>query len=190
MGNRKRVRRLSRYRENKYPALRRTGYYVTSDETPEYNCIAYAAGDETRKWGWPPCLPGWYWPPGAQPGGSIDALKSAFEAVGFAQCAADDSERGFEKVALYANGDGGWEHAAKQLPNGEWSSKLGDWEDIRHIKVNAFAGSDYGLAVYYMKRPIKETGCDETKAQADEGGQIREQDAQEPAPHAGAAHLR
>ena len=38
--------------EAAFPALVGTGYFVTSPATPEYNCIAWAAG-ETDRWWWP-----------------------------------------------------------------------------------------------------------------------------------------
>jgi len=63
-------------------------------------------------------------------------------------------EEGFEKIALYTFG-GEPTHAAKQLPDGRWKSKLGDWEDIEHNTVKAVEDdSMYGEAVQYMKRPI------------------------------------
>jgi hypothetical protein len=47
-------------------------------------------------------------------------------------------------------------HAAKQLPDGRWKSKLGDFEDIEHNTVKAVEDDYcYGTVVQYMKRPIK-----------------------------------
>jgi hypothetical protein len=47
-----RVRRLSSFRENTFPELRRLGYCVSSEENSNYNCIAYAAGVTNTRW-WP-----------------------------------------------------------------------------------------------------------------------------------------
>jgi len=33
-----------------------------SESTPAYNCIAWAAGDNQKRW-WPADLADWWWPP-------------------------------------------------------------------------------------------------------------------------------
>lgn len=99
-------------------------------------------------------LPGYYWPPGADRGEGEDSLKTAFEAIGYEACVGGDLEAGYEKVALYINELGFWTHAAKQESNGEWSSKLGNEEDIRHPHPHCFGGSAYGNVVYFMRRAV------------------------------------
>jgi hypothetical protein len=42
-------------------------------------------------------------------------------------------------------------HAARQLPNGRWSSKLGKLEDIEHA-LDDICGSAYGSVVPVLKR--------------------------------------
>jgi hypothetical protein len=134
--------------------LNTSDYEVTSDATRRYNCVAYAADDYTRKWG---CssflLPGYYWPPGAIVGVGIDAITSAFGMVGYTVCEDRKPEPEFEKIAIYTDNHGQWTHAAKLRDDGHWSSKLGDWEDIRHATLESLEHSDYGRAVRYMKRP-------------------------------------
>jgi hypothetical protein len=44
-------------------------------------------------------------------------------------------------------------HAARQLPGGRWTSKLGNREDIEH-DLNAVSGEAYGTVVMVLKRPI------------------------------------
>jgi len=139
-------------REKHFPNLPASGYRVTSHETPKYNCVAYAAGDEQNKWDPLPMGHGYYWPPGAKRGLSIDCLISAFEEIGFEQCLDGTIEPGYDKVALYVNRDGEWSHAAKQLIDGRWSSKLGNWEDIMHPTPHAVNGPGYGQVFQYMKR--------------------------------------
>jgi hypothetical protein len=60
-------------------------------------------------------------------------------------------EDGYEKVALYGN-TFLYSHAARQLPNGKWSSKLGRSEDIEHDTPDDVAGGLYGEVHQYMKR--------------------------------------
>lgn len=145
--------RLNPAHEAKLPNLRRSGYVVTSECSTRYNWVAYAASDLTRKWdpGMLP-LPGYYWPPGAIRGQGIEALVSAFEAIGYEICSRADLEDGYEKVALYMNQFGSWEHEAKQEQDGWWSSKLGNLEDIRHPTPHAVSSADYGQAMYFMRR--------------------------------------
>jgi hypothetical protein len=154
--------RLAPILERQFKALVASGYRVTSEWTTEYNCIAYAAGDKSRKWDCQgPLIPGYYWPPGAKSGDYIDALESAFVAVGFTLCDSEQLEDGYEKVALYVDSDGKWTHAAKQLPDGRWSSKIGHAEDIAHNSPHCFGGSDYGNVMRFMRRPA--TKMEESK---------------------------
>ena len=47
--------------EADFPNLYATGYQVTSDKDPDYNCIAHAVGDKSQPWD--PCgLKGYHWP--------------------------------------------------------------------------------------------------------------------------------
>ncbi len=146
--------KLSPEREKHFPNLPDAGYQVTSHESTRYNCIAYAAGDLQNKWDPLPLDPGYYWPPGANRGMSIDCLSSAFEAIGYQKCLDGQLEQGYEKVALYVDPQGEWSHAAIQLQDGHWSSKLGIWEDIRHPTPHAVNGPGYGQIFQYMKRKI------------------------------------
>jgi hypothetical protein len=151
--------RLSLEDERVFPELLNSGYRLASDKDATYNCVAFAAGDMTRKWD-PSVmpLPGYYWPKDASRGRHPDDLRSAFEAIGYDICESFDLEDGFEKVALYVNQHGKWTHAARQESNGDWASKLGDEEDIRHRSPHCFAGSMYGDVIYVMRRPVKRTG--------------------------------
>jgi hypothetical protein len=44
-------------------------------------------------------------------------------------------------------------HAARQLPSGRWTSKLGPMEDIEHA-LHDLTGMAYGSVVLVMKRPV------------------------------------
>jgi hypothetical protein len=75
------------------------------------------------------------------------------QSQGFAVCEAGDAETGFEKVALYATSTF-YTHAARQLPGGKWTSKLGRAEDIEHDSADDLAGGVYGSVVLFMKRKV------------------------------------
>ena len=44
-------------------------------------------------------------------------------------------------------------HATRQLPNGKWTSKLGDWEDISH-ELEGIEGEKYGNIYQILKRSL------------------------------------
>lgn len=87
---------------------------------------------------------------------TMDAFLRAYETVGFQLCFDGSLEPGIEKLALYAITRGGTPvpaHAALQLPSGEWTSKLGDYEDISHTTTTDLNGPIYGSAFCYLSRP-------------------------------------
>lgn len=141
--------------ETWFPNLRQTGYEHTSARDIGYNCVAWAAGDQTRWWENLP-LPGYYWPDDVGEDGSIESLVKVFEQLGYEVCGSEDIEEGCEKVALYADTNGGYTHAARQLPDGWWTSKIGGFEDIRHRSLHGLCSSDYGGVMFIMKR---QSGC-------------------------------
>lgn len=123
-----------------------------SDATKDYNCIAWAAADSTNRWE-PDPLFQWYWPDGVERKYSLAAFHAAYRTVGYEICNDGSLEVGFEKIAIFTL-DGFPKHAARQLPNGNWTSKLGDFEDIQHCTLGCLSGPLYGSPQSYMKRPI------------------------------------
>lgn len=137
-----------------FPRLTPANHRITSPASPDYNCVAWAAGDTEHWW-----QPGVYWPgnPGAEDQGP-KALEEAFLALGYEDGGLDlTPEAGFEKVALYAAGLF-YTHAARQLPNGKWTSKLGSAEDIEHDTPADVAGGLYGDVVQIMRRALPAPG--------------------------------
>jgi hypothetical protein len=82
------------------------------------------------------------------------AFISAFVLLGYVICDAEELEAGFQKIALFADEHGMPTHAARQLPNGRWTSKIGKAEDIEH-DLRDVEGVLYGSVVLVMKRPEK-----------------------------------
>jgi len=143
-------------KEAVFPNLRRENYHVTSCDDPFYNCIAYAA-EVYDKWWWPVEADGTDWPESLPEYVTLEVFVSAFRTKGYSECNDNDTtvEAGMEKVAIYAYDDGEPTHAAKQLPSGTWSSKLGGWEDIEHATLEDLEGDDpaYGKVARVLKRP-------------------------------------
>ncbi|MFM6208993.1 hypothetical protein, partial [Planktothrix sp.] len=115
--------------EVKWPNLSRTDYQVTSPKSQEYNCFAWAAAENDR-W-WQP-IPGeqFYWPEGVPQEETITAYIQAYQTLGYEICQGDGLEVGYQKIAIYVDSSGTPTHAARQLVNGKWTSKLGWLEDI------------------------------------------------------------
>jgi hypothetical protein len=130
-------------------------YQVTSDKTRQYNCIAWAVEATDAKW-WPDPLGIGKWPDDLPRAETIEAFVHMFGLFGYVQCADGLLEEGFAKVAVYAirQFDGSLlpTHAARQLPSGKWTSKIGDFEDIEHASVGSLNSDDYGEPVCYLRR--------------------------------------
>jgi hypothetical protein len=133
-----------------FPRLTAHNHRVTSPASPDYNCVGWAA-DDTEHW-W---QPGIFWPTSAPAGMfGIDVLIQAFSLLGYENCPDGSLEAGLGKVALYGSGLF-YTHAARQLPSGKWTSKLGGAEDIEHDSPDDVAGGVYGDVVVFMKRSRK-----------------------------------
>lgn len=151
--------RLPYEREIRFPHLSLGNYRVQSPETENYNCAAWAVGEvEAGNW-WPQPDLEYFWPPDAPRDGTLEAFVEGYRIYGFEECSTADLEPGFEKIAIYATGMGSPQHVARQLPNGNWTSKLGRWEDIEHIGLSALAGGSYGQPVLFLRRPLNTPGA-------------------------------
>lgn len=156
---------------NKFPKLKRVRFEVTSKGVFTYNCIAYAAKDETKPW-WPikyrPGARYYYWPDDVPRKATVPNFILAFEKLGFEQCDTGDHEERYEKVALYVDDDDKPTHMARELGDGVWASKLGDFQDIRHHTLEAVENDTYGKAKYFMRKPLPKKEEAKSNEQADE----------------------
>lgn len=130
-----------------FPRLAAGNFSITSPTTWRYNCIAWAAGDDT-KWWWPVNK---YWPGGSPQSTSLDAFSMMFGTLGYTTADHPDLENGFEKIALYVNSHKQVTHAARQLPSGLWTSKLGQNYDVTHT-LEALEAGFYGMVGKILKR--------------------------------------
>ena len=150
-------RRLSQLRENAFPDLYRTGYEVTSQEDDYQNCIAFAAGRPNGVWT-PYAGNGYYWPRGLPRKTDVETFVKLYKLeAGYDPCDPSDEgeyEEGVEKVALYVDANNEVTHAAKQNKDGTWTSKLGDWEDVRHNSLEGVGGDApaYGKVAKFLRR--------------------------------------
>ena len=126
---------------------------ITSPCTNNYNCIAWASGCNTD-W-WEPYGSN-YWPPSVPKELTLQAFEMLFKVQGYELCENGELEDGFEKVSIYVkfydDGTIRPSHVASQLKNGNWSSKLGNLEDIEHHELDSLSGPAYGYPIKYLRR--------------------------------------
>jgi hypothetical protein len=149
-----------RERAKWYPNLIPGSFHKTSEETKLYNCVAwvdkivdYSVDFSTDDDGNPRIDDEFLLP---------EIYIDYFESKGFTRCDNPDFEEGLEKIALYIHQGGTFEHVARQLENGHWTSKVGEYEDIEHYTLEALEKPTYyGKASIFMKRPrTKQAGED------------------------------
>lgn len=154
VGNNAWTRYVKTLIERDFPNLATQGYKLTSPDTTDYNCVAWAAEDE-QNWWWPDAQNEEYWPPGIPREETIEAFQQAFQTLDYELCQDDALEPGFQKIAIYANFNKIPTHVARQLPDGKWTSKLGQDEDIEHNNLQGLTGNPgYGEVACVMKRAI------------------------------------
>jgi hypothetical protein len=135
-----------------FPYLTPTNHHIIGPATPNYNCIAWAAHDLQRWW-----QPGsqYYWPlPATDADCGVGDLVAAFQTLGFMDCEDQDLIAGFERIAIYARSQFEYTHAARQLPFGKWTSKLGPLVLIEHDTPQDVAGGLYGNIFQFMMRAL------------------------------------
>jgi len=137
--------------KRRFPRLADDDFRVTSRATTVYNCVGWAAEDD-RNWWSPEDFELYYWPEGAPRDWSVDAWAAAFATVGFEPCDGAELEPEYVRIAIYGRA-GNALHAARQLPSGRWTSKLGKGVDIEH-ELHSLTGDTYGEVVHLMRRRI------------------------------------
>ena len=139
-----------------FPYLNQDNHSITSKATRKYNCIAWAVSETETYRRWDPDPQGiYYWPPGIPRKVTMEAVVQVYETLGFRLCFDTALQDGIDKIAIYGKKAPNDviipTHAARQLETGEWTSKLGDAEDISHKALGDVNGL-YGEPVVYMER--------------------------------------
>ncbi|CAC5345529.1 conserved hypothetical protein [Planktothrix rubescens CCAP 1459/22] len=84
---------------------------------------------------------------------TIAAYIQAYQTLGYEICQGEGLEVGYQKIAIYVDSSGIPTHAARQLANSKWTSKLGWLEDIEH-ELDGLTGDRYGVVAQILKRAI------------------------------------
>ncbi len=135
-----------------FPGLLGTQFKKTSPEDVSYNCIAWAASDDSRWWEPLPVTIGpYYWPPSVPKDYSLESYIRVFELLGYRRCRNGGPQKLYEKVAIYCDSSGRPQHMARQLPSGAWTSKLGKDLDIQHDQPRNLEGIEYGNVAIYLR---------------------------------------
>lgn len=143
------------------PHLASVSFEVKSPTCRGYNCVAWAAGDNTKIWS--PAvavggklLGGYFWPRDAPKLPTVAAAEAVFEGRGYVRTGIDDTEGeiGVEKIAIFGYDTMGLAtHAARQCSSGHWASKMGDYADIEHA-LHDIVGGIFGEVRSVMRRDL------------------------------------
>jgi hypothetical protein len=151
--------RNSSEREKLTDAERRTGFprlgehfEVLAPATFTYNCIGWSLGISGS----------WVWPTERGVVAYLHHFDALYGYYGFQRVQGLDYKRqpSHDKVLLYAvrNADGRIQptHAALQMADGSWTSKVGTLPLIRHLHPHDLAGPSYGVpyVMYVRARPL------------------------------------
>lgn len=144
--------KLEKRLENTFPGLKNSDWKITSPNDNSYNCISHAVNVIDVFW-WPDPWGFGYWPDDQRGEPTTDRFITIFNGMGYAECNDSSYEKGLDKIALYCEGNL-VNHAARQLSNGVWTSKLGRDVDIEHSLLS-LEGKEYGKATIILKRSMK-----------------------------------
>jgi hypothetical protein len=143
--------------DDRFPTLARDGYKITSPRDDTHNCVGWIARD-LGQW-WEPCLDGGTWfrevSEADLDAGDLAEYLALFREWGFEECGDGELVDGVEKIAVYA-AESEFAHVAYQRVDGEWSSKLGKLNDVRHECVASLSGPgafEYPVVRLFMVRP-------------------------------------
>jgi hypothetical protein len=141
-----------------FPRLIGTKKKITSPCDGNYNCTAWAIEDSVRWWEpygliLPSPSPPYHWPAGLPQNQSAETFVRFFELNGYERVNDSSVEPGYAKIAIYIQ-DGQFRHVARQLSATEWTSKIGEQEDITH-ELRALESDGpfgYGIASIFMRK--------------------------------------
>jgi hypothetical protein len=124
-------------------------FSITSAETPQYNCVAWALDDMENWW---EADEDYLWLDHLHWDNSLSTMQHFFQHFGFDPIDKPNFNNGIEKIALFSENGINCTHVAKQLPNNIWTSKLGVSHDVTHT-LSAMEKGIYGdVAMILQKR--------------------------------------
>lgn len=123
-------------------------FEITSPETANYNCLAWAMKDNSK---WIECDEDYFWFDGIPRDNKLSTIISIFEKKGFQQTKNIEYEDNTELVALFTKDNIECSHLARQIGHQLWTSKLGSSFDVNH-SLRSIERGIYGNAVIFVKK--------------------------------------
>lgn len=129
-------------------------YTDTSPPDVQYNCIAWTFHEQHRPW-WPTRSHFYFWPDDIPREETIDAFIRLYVSYGYSICddLNENLESGYQKIAIYVR-DNKPTHAARQLPSGNWTSKISDEQDVEHSTLDDLPF--FGHVQVILKKPLEQ----------------------------------
>lgn len=131
-------------------------YKITSPHDTLYNCFAWSLNIDNR-FIWPDADHIFAWPndPDLPRNDTLEVIIRFFQKINFEVTQVRQRQADFHRIAIYCNGNTPT-HLARQLPDGKWTSKLGESIDIEHT-LEALEDGNYGQVKVIMARHISKT---------------------------------
>jgi hypothetical protein len=123
-------------------------FTITSHETPQYNCVAWALNDTENWW---EADEDYRWLDTIDFDNTLATMQRFFQYFGFEPIDTPNFKNGIEKIALFSDDGMDCTHVAKQLSTHIWTSKLGVSHDITHT-LSALEGGIYGNVVMILQK--------------------------------------
>ncbi len=135
-------------RLERWPSLTDGSFVYRSDYTIDYNCAAWAVNNTRSRID----SYGYWWPEDVERTHTAGSYAEVYRKhFGFQTCTDGVLEPGVEKIAIFADANNLFTHAARQKENGAWTSKMGDCEDIDHA-LDVVSGGWYGKVVIFLRK--------------------------------------
>lgn len=145
-------------------------FRLSSHKNVNYNCIAWAGQVDYEFW-WPEVIPynkldgiKYNWPFHITNSDKLEYFIELFSHLGYTEESDNVSNEhpNYRKIALFIKEDKlnpnrltcECTHAARQLRNGLWASKLGSIEDIEHSNPYDLEGNLYGKIAIILKKNL------------------------------------
>ncbi len=123
-------------------------FSITSPETPQYNCVAWALDDSEHWW---EADEDYQWLNNIDFDNTLSTMQAFFKHFDYEPIDKPNMRNGIEKIALFSNDGINCSHVAKQLLSKKWTSKLGVSHDVIHTLM-AMENGIYGDVVMILQK--------------------------------------
>jgi len=156
---------------NTFPKLALDPFFrISSPYNINYNCIAWAGLRNDEFW-WPEVVPYDYldgvkynWPFKISHNDNLQFFVELFSNLGYIEESnnIENEQPNYRKIALFIKAGSNISerfsskctHAARQMKNGFWASKLGRFQDIEHSNPYDLEGDTYGILAIILKKKL------------------------------------